>query len=230
MEMNPGFKLLPSVAYLRVQRQAFIGYSMPLAGWIGEYLVNYQRLPRPNFLGRAMGKLGFHLSGEGRDERYITQFFTKGSVSVSASWDVERENLFLQLIPLRSRLSRGLTVRAEHIEFYDQYVVSIEPTGKLPPGIRGIGINALILEDFYPVETPYWGMLHEDWEVELNLLVMKDEVYDRLSREEYRCPVCFAPLHEENGVLKCSSCGFTYAPEHDFERVMEEFSVEEFAF
>jgi len=224
------FKLLPSVAYLRVQRQAFIGYSMPLAGWIGEYLINYQRLPRPNFLGRAMAKLGFSLAGEERDERFITQFFTKGGVSISASWDVEGESLFLQLIPLRSRLSRGLTVRAEHIEFYDQYVVSIEPSQKLPPGIRGIGIKALILEDFYPIETPYWGMLHEDWESELNLVVMKDEVYERFSGEEYRCPVCFAPLHEENGVLKCARCGFTYAPEHDFERVMESFTVGEFAF
>ncbi len=135
------FKLLPSVAYLRVQKQAFIGYSMPpLAGWIGgEYLINYQKLPRPNFLGRAMAKLGFHLAGgEDRDDRFITQFFTKGSVSISASWDVEREALFLQLIPLRSKLSRGgLTIRTEHIEFYDQYVVSIEPAGKLPPGGKG---------------------------------------------------------------------------------------------
>ncbi|ACS32627.1 hypothetical protein [Thermococcus gammatolerans] len=224
------FKLLPSVAYLRVERQAFIGYSMPLAGWIGEYLINYQKLPRPNFLGRAMRKLGFSLVGEERDDRYITQFFTKKGVSISASWDVERESLFLQLIPLRSRLSRGLTVRTEHIEFYDQYVVGIEPAGKLPPGIRGIGIKALILEDFYPVETPYWGMLHEDWESELNLLVMRDEVYDSLKREEYRCPVCFSPLTEENGVLKCTRCGFVYTPETDFERVIEQFSVEEFAF
>jgi len=224
------FKLLPSVAYLRVERQAFIGYSMPLAGWIGEYLINYQKLPRPNFLGRAMRKLGFSLVGEERDDRYITQFFTKKGVSISASWDVERESLFLQLIPLRSRLSRGLTVRTEHIEFYDQYVVGIEPAGKLPPGIRGIGIKALILEDFYPVETPYWGMLHEDWESELNLLVMRDEVYDSLKREEYRCPVCFSPLTEENGVLKCTRCGFVYTPETDFERVLEQFSVEEFAF
>ncbi|AIU69268.1 hypothetical protein TEU_02325 [Thermococcus eurythermalis] len=224
------FKLLPSVAYLRVEKQAFIGYSMPLAGWMGEYLINYQKLPRPNFLGRAMRKLGFSFAGEEKDERSITQFFVKGSVSISASWDVERESLFLQLIPLRSRLSRGLTIRAEHIEFYDQYVVSIEPAGKLPPGVRGIGIKALILEDFYPVETPYWGMLHEDWESELNLLVMRDEVYDSLRREEYRCPVCFSPLAEENGVLKCTRCGFVYAPEHDFERVIEQFSVEEFAF
>ncbi|NJE27099.1 hypothetical protein E3E22_10855, partial [Thermococcus sp. MV5] len=102
----PQLKLVPSVAYLRVQRQAFVGYSMPLAGWIGEYLINYQRLPRPNFLGRAFGKLGFSLAGEERDDRYITQFFTKGSVSVSASWGVERESLFLQIIPLRSRLSQ----------------------------------------------------------------------------------------------------------------------------
>ena len=224
------FKLLPSVAYLRVQKQAFIGYSMPLAGWIGEYMINYRRLPRPNFVSRAMGKLGFHLTGEERDDRFITQFFTRGSTSISASWDVEKDSLFLQLIPLRSKLSRGLTVRAEHIEFYDQYVVSIEPTGKLPPGVRGIGINALVLEDFYPVETPYWGMLHEDWESELNLLVMGDKVYDKLHREEYRCPVCFSPLHEENGVLKCTKCGFTYASEHDFERVMETFTVEEFSF
>ncbi|ASJ01886.1 hypothetical protein A3L09_00735 [Thermococcus profundus] len=228
--MSHQFKLLPSVAYLRVQRQAFVGYSMPLAGWVGEYLINHQKLPRPNFVFRAMGKLGFHLTGEEKDEHFITQFFTKGSVSISASWDVERESLFLQLIPLRSRLSRGLTIRAEHIEFYDQYVVSIEPTGKLPPGVRGIGINALVLEDFYPVETPYWGMLHEDWESELNLVVMRDEVYDKLHREEYRCPVCFSPLHGENGVLKCPKCGFTYAPENDFERIMDEFSVGEFAF
>ncbi|WP_297535215.1 hypothetical protein [Thermococcus sp.] len=224
------FKLLPSVAYLRVERQAFVGYSMPLAGWIGEYLINYGKLPRPNFLGRAMRKLGFSFAGEERDERSITQFFVKGSVSISASWDVERENLFLQVIPLRSRLSRGLTVRAENIEFYDQFVVSIEPAERLPPGIRGIGIKALILEDFYPVETPYWGMLHEDWESDLNLLVMRDEVYDSLKREEYRCPVCFSPLVEENGVLKCTRCGFVYAPESDFERVVEQFSVEEFAF
>jgi hypothetical protein len=230
LPMSDQFKLLPSVAYLRVQKQASIGYSMPLAGWIGEYMINYQKLPRPNFLSRAMGKLGFHLTGEERDEGFITQFFTKGSTSISASWDVERESLFLQLIPLRSKLSRGLTVRAEHIEFYDQYVVSIEPTGKLPPGVRGIGINALVLEDFYPVETPYWGMLYEDWESELNLIVMRDEVYDKLHREEYRCPVCFSPLQEENGVLKCPKCGFIYAPEHDFERVMDEFTVEEFAF
>ena len=224
------FKLVPTIAYLRVQKQAFIGYSMPLAGWIGEYLINYGKLPRPNFLSRAMAKLGFSLTGEDRDDRYITQFFMKGGVSISASWDVERESLFLQVLPLRSKLSRGLTVRAEHIEFYDQHVVSIEPTGKLPPGIKGIGINALILEDYYPVETPYWGMLHEDWEAELNLVVMRDEVFDRLSREEYRCPVCFSPLTEENGILKCTHCGFTYTPETDFERVMEEFTVEEFAF
>jgi len=228
--MADQFKLLPSVAYLRVQRQVFVGYSMPLAGWIGEYLINYQKLPRPGFLGRAMGKLGFHFAGEERDDRFITQFFTKGGVSITASWDVDRESLFLQLIPLRSRLSKGLTIRAEHIEFYDQYVVSIEPTVKLPPGVKGIGIKALILEEFYPLETPYWGMLHEDWESELNLIVMRDEVYDRFHREEYRCPVCFSPLREENGVLKCSSCGFTYAPENDFERVVESFSVEEFAF
>jgi len=224
------FKLLPSVAYLRVERQAFIGYSMPLAGWIGEYLINYGKLPRPNFLGRAMRKLGFSFAGEERDEHSITQFFVKGSVSISASWDVERESLFLQVIPLRSRLSQGLTVRAENIEFYDQFVVSIEPAERLPPGIRGIGIKALILEDFYPVETPYWGMLHEDWESDLNLLVMRDEVYDSLKREEYRCPVCFSPLAEENGILKCTRCGFVYAPESDFERVVEQFSVEEFAF
>ncbi len=228
--MSGQFKLVPTIAYLRVQKQAFIGYSMPLAGWIGEYLINYGKLPRPNFLSRAMAKLGFSLTGEDRDERYITQFFTKGGVSISASWDVEKESLFLQLFPLRSKLSRGLTVRAEYIDFYDQHVVSIEPTGKLPPGIRGIGINALILEDYYPVETPYWGLLHEDWEAELNLVVMRDEVFDKLEREEYRCPVCFSPLHEENGVLKCSKCGFTYAPETDFERVMEKFTVEEFAF
>ncbi len=225
-----GFKLLPSVAYLRVQRQVFVGYSMPLAGWIGEYLINYRRLPRPGFLSRAMGKLGFSLAGEERGGHFITQFFTKGGLSISASWDVERESLFLQLLPLRSRLSKGLTIRVEGIEFYDQYVVSIEPTGKLPPGIRSIGVNALVLEDFYPVETPYWGMLHEDWESELNLLVMRDEIYDRLKREDYRCPVCFSPLSEENGVLKCHNCGFTYVPEHDFERVMETFTVEEFSF
>ncbi|MDK2913265.1 MAG: hypothetical protein PWQ79_180 [Thermococcaceae archaeon] len=224
------FKLLPSVAYLRVQRQAFVGYSMPLAGWVGEYLINYGKLPRPNFLSKAMAKLGFYSAGEERDDRFITQFFTKKGVSISASWDVERESLFFQLIPLRSKLSKGLTIRTEYIDFYDQYVVSIEPVGKLPPGVRGIGIKALILEDFYPVETPYWGMLHEDWESEMNLVVMRDEVFDSLSREEYRCPVCFSPLHEERGILKCSKCGFTYAPEHDFERVMEEFSVEEFAF
>ncbi|MDV3104676.1 hypothetical protein [Thermococcus waiotapuensis] len=228
--MEAGFKLLPSVAYLRVQRQAFVGYSMPLAGWIGEYLVNYQKLPRPNFLWRAVKKLGFSFAGEDKDDHSITQFFTKGPVSLSASWDVEKESLFLQLFPLRSRLSRGLTVRAENIEFYDQYVVVIEPAVKLPPGVRGIGINALILEDFYPTETPYWGLLHEDWENELNLVVMRDEVYERLHREEYRCPVCFSPLSEENGVLKCSKCGFTYAPENEFERVIEEFSLEDFAF
>ncbi|WP_297498534.1 hypothetical protein [Thermococcus sp.] len=224
------FKLLPSVAYLRVQRQVFIGYSMPLAGWIGEYLITYRKLPRPGFLSRAMGKLGFSFAGEQRNDRYITQFFTKEGLSISASWDVERENLFLQLVPLRSRLSHGLTIRAEGIEFYDQYVVSIEPAEKLPLGVRGIGINALILEDFYPVEVPYWGMLHEDWESELNLLVMRDEIYEGLKREEYRCPVCFSPLSEENGALKCHNCGFTYAPETDFERVMETFTVEEFAF
>ncbi|WP_457742415.1 hypothetical protein [Thermococcus sp.] len=224
------FKILPSVAYLRVERQVFVGYSMPLAGWIGEYLINYQGLPRPSFLGRAMRKLGFSFAGESRDEGSITQFFTKGSVSISASWDVERESLFLQIIPLRSKLSKGLTVRAENIEFYDQFVVSIEPAEKLPPGVRGIGIRALILEDFYPIEVPYWGMLHEDWESELNLIVMKDEVYDSLEREEYRCPVCFSPLSEENGVLKCTRCGFVYAPETDFDRVVESFSVEEFVF
>ncbi len=224
------FKLVPSVAYLRVQRQVFIGYSMPLAGWIGEYLIAYQKLPRPGFIARAMRKLGFSFAGEESNDQYITQFFTRGSVSISASWDVERESLFLQVFPLRSRLSRGLTIRAENIEFYNQYVVSIEPAVKLPPGIRGIGLKALILEDFYPVEIPYWGLLHEDWETELNLIVMRDEIYDRLKREEYRCPVCFSPLSEENGVLKCPNCGFTYTPENDFDRVMESFSVEEFAF
>ncbi|NPA47958.1 MAG: hypothetical protein GXO14_04880 [Thermococci archaeon] len=226
------FKLLPSVAYLRVRKQVFIGYSMPLAGWIGEHLINYEKLPRPIFIDRAMTKLGFSFSGEQEDEDRVTRFFTRRNVSAVVSWDTERDEMFVQLLPLRSRISKGLTVRAGYIEFYDRYVVSIEPSGRLPQGVRGVGINALILEDFQPVELPYWGMLYEDWENDLNILVMRDEVFEKLFREEYRCPVCFAPLNDEGGVLRCTRCGFIYTPESELKRVLDTVAlgVEGFAF
>ncbi|CAB50466.1 hypothetical protein [Pyrococcus abyssi] len=219
-------KLLPTVAYLRVQRQVYIGYSMALAGWIGEHLLNELSLPKPKFIRRALRKLGFSFSSEEGEDNF-TMFYTKGNTGLTASWDVENDKLFLQIFPLRGRLSKGITVRAEYIEFYDQFVVSIEPAQKLPPKIRSIGINPLILEDNIPLSIPYWGILYEDWEEDLKLLVMLDEIFDKLYREEYRCPICFSPLREENGVLICDNCGFKFTPENRFEKVIEEIESEE---
>ncbi|AEH25203.1 hypothetical protein [Pyrococcus yayanosii] len=222
-------KLVPSVAYLRIQRQAYIGYSMALAGWLGEALLE-KGFPKPRFVRRALAKLGFSFSGENSDDSTVTLFYTKGSVALTASWNVEREALFLQLFPLRSRLSRGVTVRVEHIEFYEQDVVSIEPAQKLPPGIRSIGINPLILEEGVPVSLPYWGMLHEDWEEDLKILVMLDGVFERLRGEEYKCPVCFAPLRSAGDYLVCDRCGFVYTSETSFETTLEVIPLEESVF
>ncbi len=226
------FKLLPSVAYLRVRKQVFVGYSMPLAGWIGEHLTNYGKLPRPIFIDRAMAKLGFSFAGEQVDDALVTRFFTRGNVSAIVSWDTDRDESFIQLLPLHSRISRGLTIRAGYIEFYDRYVVSIESSSRLPPGVRGIGINALVLEDFRPVELPYWGMLYEDWENDLNVVVMRDELFERLMKEDYRCPVCFSPLNDESGILRCTRCGFVYTSESEFKHVLDTVTlgVEGFAF
>ncbi len=226
------FKLVPSVAYLRVQRQVFVGYSMPLAGWIGEHLINYRKLPRPIFIDRAMSRLGFSYAGEQGNDYRLSRFFIKGNVSAVVSWDLNRDDLFVQLLPLESRISRGLTIRASYIDFYDRHVVSIEPSGQLPEGVRGIGIKALVLEDFQPVEVPYWGMLYEEWENDLNVVVLLDEVFERLSKEEYRCPVCFAPLNDETGNLRCTRCGFIYTSESYFRETLDAVSlgVEGFAF
>lgn len=106
----------------------------------------------------------------------------------------------------------------------------IELVGKFLFGVKGIGINVFIFEDFYFVEMLYWGMFYEDWESEFNLVVMCDEVYERFYCEEYCCFVCFLLFYEEKGILKCFKCGFIYVLENDFERVMEEFLVEEFVF
>ncbi|ASJ16084.1 hypothetical protein A3L04_02815 [Thermococcus chitonophagus] len=223
-------KLIPGIAYLQVQRQAYVGYSMALAGWIGEYILAYERFPKPNFIRRALNKLGFSFSSEEDDERYFTMFYTKGNTGVTASWDIEEDRLFIQIFPLRGRIGKGITVRAERIELYDQEVVSIEPAQKLPRGIRSLGINPLIIEDKVPLSVPYWGSLYEEWQEDLKLLVMVDEIFDRLYREEYRCPICFSPLREEKGVLVCDRCGFKFTPVNEFERVVEELTAEEFSF
>lgn len=225
-------KLVPSIAYLRIQKQFFVGYSMALAGWIGEYYLAYSSYPRPGFINRAMRKLGFRFVGEDREEN-LTQFFSSKHVGATVSFDPYNDAMFLQLYPLRRRIGAGITVRAQNIEFYDQFVVSIEPAQKLPHGIRSLGINPLLVEDEVPVSTPYWGMVHEDWENELKLLVMLDDVFSKFEVEEYRCPICFAPLRRDGIFLKCDRCGFVYAAESDFERVMSEFSFgegEEFVF
>ena len=225
-------KLVPSVAYLRVQKQFFVGYSMALAGWIGEYYLAYSSYPRPRFMERALRKLGFRLVGEDREEN-ITQFFSSRHVGAAVSFEPYHDSMFLQLYPLRRRIGAGITVRAQNIEFYNQFVVSIEPAQKLPVGIRSLGINPFLVEDGIPVLTPYWGMVHEDWENELKLLVMLDDVFSKFEAEEYRCPVCFAPLRRGGNLLRCGRCGFIYAAESDFESVMSEFAVregEEFVF
>ncbi len=217
-------KLIPSIAYLRVQRQYFIGYSMPLAGWIGEHLLIRGSFPKPLFLKRALAKLGFSLAGESVDDETYVYFFTKKNLGLTAYFEPENA-LFVQLYPLNKRLSSGVTIRAQHIEFYDQDVVSIEPAQKLPPKIRSIGINALILEDKVPISIPYWGMVHEDWENELKILVMLDEVFRELEEKEYRCPICFSPLRVEGLALKCDTCGFMFTSESDFDKVLSEFSL-----
>ncbi|AFK22131.1 hypothetical protein [Pyrococcus sp. ST04] len=223
-------KLIPSVAYLRVQRQVYIGYSMALAGWIGEYILSYSSLPKPKFIRRALSKLGFTYSSESYEENTFTMFYTKKNLGLSASWDIENDKLFINIFPLRGRISKGVTIRSERIEFYGQDVVSIEPAQRLPHGIRSIGINPLIIEEGNLISLPYWGMLHEDWEEDLKILVMIDDVFDKLYREEYRCPICFSPLREEKGALVCDNCGFIFTPENTFERVVEEFEAEEFSF
>ncbi|WP_048152714.1 hypothetical protein [Palaeococcus ferrophilus] len=218
-------KLVPSVAYLQIHRQAFVGYSMALGGWIGERLLNQRSLPRPIFFSRALKKLNFKLMGEERDDNEVTQFFTGRNVGVTVSHDPFHDSLFLQIYPLKRRISSAMTIRAQYIEFYDQFVVSIEPAQKLPRGIRSLGINPLILEDDYPLSVPYWGMVHEDWENDLKILVMVDEVFHELREKEYRCPVCFSPLRIEGNALKCDTCGFTFTDELGFQDVLE--SVEE---
>lgn len=220
-------KLVPSIAYLKVQRQVYVGYSMALAGWIGEHLIQELSLPKPKFIRRALRKLGFSFSSEEEGENTFTMFYTRGSIGLTSSWDVENERMFIQIFPLRGRLSKGITIRGEYIEFYDQHVVSIEPAQRLPQGIKSLGINPLILEDNFPTSIPYWGMLYEDWEEDLKLLVMLNDIFNKLYREEYRCPICFSPLREENGVLVCDNCGFKFIPEDRFEVTLEEITEEE---
>ncbi|AAL80473.1 MULTISPECIES: hypothetical protein [Pyrococcus] len=223
-------KILPSIAYLRVQRQVYLGYSMALAGWIGEYILNYGSLPKPNFIRKALSKLGFSHFSENWEEDAFLLFYQRKSTGVTATWDLENEKLILQVFPLKTRLSKGITIRAEYLEFYNQHVVSIEPAQKLPHGIRSIGINPLIVGDSEILTLPYWGMVHEDWENDLKILVMKDEIFDSLLREEYRCPVCFSPLRREGSALVCDRCGFIHTPEEGLEEVIERFTVEEFSF
>nr|WP_048055398.1 hypothetical protein [Pyrococcus sp. NA2] len=223
-------KLVPSVAYLKVQRQVYVGYSMALAGWIGEYLMDHFSIPKPKFIRRALGKLNFSFSSEEHEESTFTMFHIRGNVGVTSSWDIEGEKLFIQIFPLRGKISRGITVRVEHIEFYDQHVVSIEPAQKLPSGIRSLGINPLILEGYSPISLPYWGMVYEEWEEDLKTLVMLNDIFEKLKREEYRCPICFSPLREESGILICDNCGFIFTPEDRLEFVIEELTSEEFSF
>ena len=223
-------KLVPSVAYLRVYKQAFVGYSMALAGWIGEYLVNQSSLPKPIFFSRALRKLNFKVMGEEREEDEVIQFFANKKVGVTVSHEPFNDMLFLQIYPLKRRISPAMTVRAQYIEFYDQFVVSMEPAQRLPRGVKSLGINPLILEGDYPLSVPYWGMVHEDWENDLKLLVMLNEIFDELNDKEYRCPVCFSPLRRESYSLKCDTCGFTFVGEEDFAEVIEQVGEEEFAF
>lgn len=223
-------KLVPSIAYLRIYKQAFVGYSMALAGWIGEHLVNEGALPKPIFFSRSLRKLNFKFMGEERDEE-LTQFFANRNVGITVSHDPFHDALFLQIYPLKRRISSAMTVRAQYLEFYNQFVVSIEPAQKLPRGIKSLGINPFILEDDYPMSVPYWGMVHEEWESDLKLLVMLDELFDELNGKEYRCPVCFSPLRREGYSLKCDTCGFTFVGEENFAEVIEEVAEgEEVAF
>jgi len=216
-------KLIPSIAYLRVQRQYFIGYSMPLASWIGEHLLIKGSFPKPLFLKRALAKLGFSWVGESVDDTYV-YFFTKKKLGLTAYFEPD-DSLFIQLYLLNRRLSSGVTIRAQHIEFYDHDVVSIEPAQGLPPKVRSIGINPLILEDKVPISIPYWGMVYEEWENDLRILVMLDEVFREFEEKEYRCPICFSPLRVESSALKCDTCGFIFTAESDFDRVLSEFSL-----
>lgn len=64
-------KLVPSIAYLKVQRQVYVGYSMALAGWIGEHLIQELSLPKPKFIRRALRKLGFSFSSEEEGENTL---------------------------------------------------------------------------------------------------------------------------------------------------------------
>ncbi|KPU62419.1 hypothetical protein EP1X_08700 [Thermococcus sp. EP1] len=218
-------KLVPSVAYLRIQKQFYVGYSMALAGWVGEHLIIRKSIPKPSFMERALKKLGFSLAGEDIDDDNYTYFFKRKDIGISAYFEPSNDLLFLQVYPFKKRIGSGVSVRAQYIEFYDQFVVSIEPAQKLPPGIKSIGVNPLILEDYYPISTPYWGMVHEDWESDLKMLVMRDEVFNDLERNEYRCPICFSELMIEDGYLKCHTCGFVYAGESEFDRVLSRFSL-----
>lgn len=217
-------KLVPSVAYLRIQKQFYVGYSMALAGWVGEHLIIRKSIPKPSFIERAMRKLGFSRVGEEIGDNY-TYFFKKNDVGISAYFEPVNDLLFIQVYPFKKRIGSGVGIRSQYLEFYDQFVVSIEPAQKLPPGIRSIGVNPLILEDYYPISTPYWGMVHEDWENDLKMLVMRDEIFGDLERNEYRCPVCFSELSVEDGYLKCHTCGFVYTGESDFDRVLSKVSV-----
>lgn len=219
-------KIVPSIAYLRVYKQAFVGYSMALAGWIGEHLLNEDSLPKPIFFFKALRKLNFKFIGEDNGDDSLTQFFSGKNVGITVSFEPFNDSLFLQIYPLKRRISPSMTIRAQYIEFYDQFVVSVEPAQRLPHGIRSVGINALIIEDSYPISRPYWGMVHEDWENNLRLLVMLNNIYDELEEREYRCPICFSSLRREGEALKCDSCGFVFTSEENFDKVLSEFSLE----
>ncbi|AIF69571.1 hypothetical protein PAP_05855 [Palaeococcus pacificus DY20341] len=178
--------------------------AMPLAKWLGEFVVKERRIPTGDEVREFFKSVGF-------EEVFLDKGMAVHRNRFILAITLPKKNtLVIDLLSSSGELSDALEVIAYHDKQIEGYIIDIIPANELE--FEGnVGLEPAIIDDknFELKSTPVLGYFEEEKE-EISL-VIDEEAYNlwKKSGKLEICPICGAEgLVWKESFAYCPSCGF----------------------
>ncbi|NJE43203.1 hypothetical protein [Thermococcus sp. GR6] len=180
-----------------------ITLAMPLAKWIGDFIMERGHLPSGEDVRETMKSFGLE---EICLDKGLAVF--RGRFLIALVFP-RNENLVIDVISSSGELSDALEVIAYHDKKIEAFVVEILPTNDLEyEGNIGIEPTIIDEESLELESSPVLGHFEEDEEG--MFLVIDGETYERWKEEDdiHTCPICGGELAWRKEKAYCADCGY----------------------
>lgn len=187
--------------------------AIPLAKWIGEFIVENKKLPSGDEVREFLKGLYF-------EEICLDRGLAihRGNFVIALTFP-KREHLIIDIISSSGELSDALEILTYHDKKIESFVVEIVPANEFE--FEGnIGLEPIIIDDksFELKSYPVLGHFEEEKEGVVLVIDMKNYRRWKESGKLNVCPICGADdLAWKEDFAYCGSCGFGIKVKEDKE-------------